>query len=215
VYAAVPDDDEQEAVRRLIGAVAVGLPVIVGVLTLITWLLVGRALRPVDAANRRQREFVTDAAHELRSPLAAMRTQLEVASAHPNDVSWQRLVGNLVDNAVRHAQTQVTVTLTADENTAVLTVSNDGPGVPVGDRERIFERFTRLDDARSRVSGGAGLGLAIVREVAQAHGGSASVAEAGPGATFVVRLPIMRSTGEVSDDRPQRPAAQPDVRPTR
>jgi signal transduction histidine kinase len=62
--------------------------------------------------------------------------------------------------------------------------------VPVADRERVFERFTRLDDARSRVAGGAGLGLAIVREVARAHGGSAEVTDAAPGALFVVRLPI-------------------------
>jgi signal transduction histidine kinase len=291
VYAAVPDDDEREAVRRLLGTVAIGLPVVVGVLTLITWILVGRALRPVEVANRRQREFVADAAHELRSPLAAMRTQLEVSAAHPNEGSWQqaipvlladvermtrladdllqlarlddraraahrvldlddivfaevtrvrtsapvdidttgvsaaqvngdgmalaRLVGNVLDNAVRHAETRVTVALSVEEATAVLAVADDGPGVPAADRERIFERFTRLDDARSRVAGGAGLGLAIVREVARAHGGSASVADAQPGAVFVVRLPIVTSTGELSDDRPQRPVAQPDARPAR
>src|SRR5436305_1545657 len=81
VYAAVPDDDQREAVRRLVVAVAIGLPVLIAALVLITWLLVGRALRPVEVAARKQKDFVADAAHELRSPLAALRTQLEVAAA--------------------------------------------------------------------------------------------------------------------------------------
>jgi signal transduction histidine kinase len=85
-----------------------------------------------------------------------------------------------------------------DGRHAVICVSDDGPGIPAADRERIWERFARLDDARSRASGGSassgsGLGLAMVRELAAAHGGSASVTDArpGPGAVFEVRLPLL------------------------
>src|SRR5690606_11781525 len=87
----------------------------------------------------------------------------------------RRVVSNLVDNAVRHAATAVEIGVARDDRTAVLTVTDDGPGIPVVDRERVFERFVRLDPARARLratdevggtpdSGGAGLGLAIVRE---------------------------------------------------
>ncbi len=70
---------------------------------------------------------------------------------------------------------------------AVLRVEDDGPGVPEGQRERIFERFVRLDDARARDDGGAGLGLAIARDVAVRHGGSLAVRE---GSAFELRLPV-------------------------
>src|SRR4051812_36567708 len=274
VYAAVPDDDAREVVRRLVVALAIGFPVVVAVLSLVTWLLVGRALRPVEAANRRQREFVADAAHELRSPLAALRTELEVADAGPSllasvdrvsnvtddllqlarlddggvmlrlldldDIVFAevarvragtgvsvdatkvsaaqvdgdaaaltRLTRNLLDNAVRHASTNVRVTLAMSEGTVTLTVADDGPGVPVADRDRIFERFTRLDDARTRSVGGAGLGLAIVRAVAERHGGSVSIADAA-GAVFVVRLPAA-----TAEEATARPVARRDVRPVR
>ena len=71
-------------------------------------------------------------------------------------------------------------------------MSDDGPGIPAADRERIWERFARLDDDRSRASGGSGLGLAMVRELTVAHGGTVSVTgrQPGPGATFLVRLPV-------------------------
>jgi signal transduction histidine kinase len=285
VYAAVPNDDEREAVRRIAVMAAAGLPVVVAVLTVLTWLLVGRALRPVEVASRRQREFVADAAHELRSPLAALRTQVEVSAADLDDARWRaavpalitsvdrvsalvddllqlarldgetagvfrvldlddivfaeairvrafapvdvdaagvsaaqmsgegaaltRLVRNLLDNAVRHAETRVSVSLAVDGGVAILTVADDGPGVPTGDRARIFERFTRLDDARTRSAGGAGLGLAIVRDVAVAHGGSVEVADSARGATFVARLPV------VGDGAAMRPAARQDAPPAR
>ncbi|WP_309111845.1 ATP-binding protein [Saccharothrix sp.] len=99
----------------------------------------------------------------------------------------QRLVRNLVDNAERHKASTVTVTVEARDGWAVLTVADDGPGVPEADRERVFERFVRLDEGRARDEGGAGLGLALVREIAQAHGGTAVVED---GARFVVRLPL-------------------------
>jgi signal transduction histidine kinase len=220
-----------------------------------------------DSAER-QRRFVADASHELRSPLARMRAELEVDRAHPGsadpaatsasvleetvglqrlvddllllargdagalddvrtgpvdlDVVLERLVadrrsarpridthgvapvqlpgdeaqlgralGNLLDNAVRHARGAVTLTLAEHDGTAVLTVADDGPGIPVEERERVFERFTRLDDARS-ADGGAGLGLAIAREIAERHGGSLALTDSGSGARFVLRLPVGR-----------------------
>jgi signal transduction histidine kinase len=234
-------------------------------------------LARLEASVRRQREFVADAAHELRSPLASLRAQLEVASAEPGQIAdtvrmshlvddllrlarldarpglqprpvdlddvvlnearlarqngavavdtagvsggqvlgdadaLLRVVRNLLDNATRHAGRLVTVTLRTDGPHVVLTVADDGPGVPAADRERIFGRFTRLDGSRDRDQGGAGLGLAIVREVVAAHGGSVGVGDnpdGEPGARFDVRLPAavaqeLRSV-EVGSERPRR-----------
>lgn len=80
-----------------------------------------------------------------------------------------------------------------DSRQAVVSVSDDGPGIPAADRERIWERFARLDDDRSRASGGSGLGLAMVKELTAVHGGTVSVAsrQSGPGATFLVCLPVI------------------------
>jgi signal transduction histidine kinase len=105
-----------------------------------------------------------------------------------------RAIRNLLDNAERHAATRVSVSLTESSEVVRLTVSDDGIGVPHAERNAIFERFTRLDDARSRDTGGSGLGLAITREIVERHGGSIRVvdpAESGhsAGATFVVELP--------------------------
>jgi signal transduction histidine kinase len=106
------------------------------------------------------------------------------------------LVGNLLDNAVRHARDRVVVTLDEDaEGWAELAVDDDGPGVPPAYRDRVFERFTRLDEARSARDGGAGLGLAIARDVAARHGGSLRIDPGGAaGARFVLRLPTSRPT---------------------
>jgi signal transduction histidine kinase len=105
-----------------------------------------------------------------------------------------RVVSNLVENAVRHAATRVTVTVEGPAEGpatgwALLTVSDDGPGIAAADRERVFDRFTRLDAARSRDEGGSGLGLAIVRGVVTRHGGTVTLAEAGPGLRVVIRFP--------------------------
>jgi signal transduction histidine kinase len=101
-----------------------------------------------------------------------------------------RLVRNLVDNATRHAQGRMSVALTEDAGHAVLRIDDDGPGVPEPDRERVFERFTRLDGSRNRASGGVGIGLALVRRVAEGHGGSVTVGDAPlGGARFEVRIP--------------------------
>jgi signal transduction histidine kinase len=113
-----------------------------------------------------------------------------------------RLVRNLVDNAERHAASTVRLGLDVRSAKAILTVADDGAGVPASERERIFERFTRLDEARDRDSGGAGLGLAIVAEVARAHGGSARV-EGDTGAQFVVTLPSV-DADERDDSKPRR-----------
>lgn len=210
-------------------------------------------LAALEAAVERQRRFVADASHELRSPIASLRTQLEVGAAHPElldldgavqdtvrlqalaadllllarldagerpgeqrvdlaEVAREaaarrtgrvavraepapvtgsrgqlvRVAGNLLDNAQRHARSTVRVSV----RDGVLEVADDGAGVPEAERERIFERFVRLDDARSRDEGGAGLGLAIARDVARRHGGTLSVGEAPEGgALFVLRLP--------------------------
>ena len=86
-----------------------------------------------------------------------------------------RLIQNLVANANRHARSSVELTLRADGDEAVLWVDDDGTGVPASERERVFERFARLDASRERDLGGSGLGLAIVRQVAEAHGGTATI----------------------------------------
>ncbi|GAB2859623.1 sensor histidine kinase [Nocardioides pacificus] len=214
----------------------------------------------------KQRQFVADASHELRSPLASIRQTAEVARAHPGalpegelaeavmeeSVRMQRLVEqllmltradegatarpeqdvdlddlvlseakrvrraglavdtsgvgagrvrgdeaalaqvvrNLVDNAVRHARTRLAVSVREQDSGVELVIEDDGPGIPEDQRERVFERFVRLDEARARDAGGSGLGLAIVREIVAAHGGSVGVAvSALGGARFVVRLP--------------------------
>ena len=109
-----------------------------------------------------------------------------------DETHLSRVVGNLVDNALRYAASAVELSVRQEGQQAVISVSDDGPGIPPADRERIWDRFTRLDDDRSRASGGSGLGLAIVRELTTAHGGSVSVASKYPGAgtTFLVRLPV-------------------------
>lgn len=210
----------------------------------------------------RQRAFLADAAHELRSPLASMRTQLEVAQhlgestelaegllvdvdrlarlvddllllargdeavprerVEPVELTalavraagryasarvpvravcfrplWVsgdpggliRVLTNLLDNAVRHAEHGVVVSVAAAGAYHLVTVVDDGPGIPPADRERVFDRFTRLDDARARDDGGSGLGLAIVRELVRRHGGAVALGDAAPGLRVEVRLP--------------------------
>jgi signal transduction histidine kinase len=223
-------------------------------------------LGSLQSSVERQRRFVADAAHELRTPLAGLIAALEVARKHPstatgslvdelleghrrlgrtvndllmmaaldgqaplrmapvdlagvvtdcsrrsvpdgvtlrvgnqervvvlgNEAQLHRMVGNLIDNAVRYAASTVRVSLTAADGSARICVADDGPGVPEPDRERIWDRFVRLDNDRSREGGGSGLGLAMVRELAVAHGGTAEISamEHGSGAEFVIRLPV-------------------------
>jgi len=105
-----------------------------------------------------------------------------------------RALANLVDNAARHARSEVLVSVSRDRDRVRVTVDDDGPGIPVIDRERIFERFTRLDGSRARDRGGAGLGLAVVRSIATRHSGFvwAGSSPLG-GARFTLDLPAARS----------------------
>jgi len=101
-----------------------------------------------------------------------------------------RAVANLVDNAARHASERVTLSLIATENTVVMSVSDDGTGIPASASEAVFERFTRLDDARTASSGGTGLGLAITRDIVERHGGTIRIdPDYHDGARVVVALP--------------------------
>jgi signal transduction histidine kinase len=237
-------------------------------------------LSRLTSAQQRQRSLVSDTAHELRSPIASIRTQLEVALDHPAGQDWSstardvladtlrlsrltedllllarldeqadqgdmrrqgepvdvgelacsvvaryadspvpvtvapppeidpaaqvagnrdrldRMLVNLIDNAVRYAKSSVTVSVGGSGPWVELAVTDDGPGIPEADRERAFDRFARLDDARTRcdddAAGGAGLGLAIVRATAQSQAGTAHLESAPDGASglrAVVRLP--------------------------
>ena len=309
VTAAAPVDQVDRNTDALVERLRVGLPALVALVGVVTWVLVGRALRPVEAIraevdaitgstmHRRvpepptndeigrlartmnamlgrldtsatqQRQFVSDASHELRSPVAAIRTGLEVARLKGDRANWPavvdvvlaeeslleallddllllaahdengasarpatpvdltaltaaearrprrvpvnlspadarahvvagvapqlaRAVSNLVDNAARHAASVVEVGLSSDGGTVRVTVDDDGPGIPPADRERVFERFTRLDDGRAPDEGGSGLGLAVVRAVVTSHHGQVGV-EDSPlgGARFVADLP--------------------------
>lgn len=261
-----------EATTTVTHLLLIGVPVLLLLSAAATWTAVGRALRRVARAEDAQRRFVSDASHELRSPVATVRQHAEVALAHPGrtdtaalagtvreeavrmqrlvddllllaradenaagvvgrsvdlddlvleevrrlraastglridstgvgaarvtgDVeALRRLVRNLGENAARYAHARVVFTLADDGDGRVrLTVEDDGPGIPLADRERVFGRFVRLDESRARAAGaaGSGLGLAIVAEVAAAHRGTVTVEAAdGPGgARFVVVLP--------------------------
>lgn len=102
----------------------------------------------------------------------------------------RRLIGNLAGNAVRYATSVVRFSLHEETDSVVLTVADDGPGIDGGDRERIFERFARADEGRSRDDGGSGLGLAIARDIVVRHAGSIEVdSDYAPGTRFVVRFP--------------------------
>jgi signal transduction histidine kinase len=116
-----------------------------------------------------------------------------------------RLLRNLGDNAAAHARTSVTLSLSCQDQHAVLSVADDGPGIATADRERIFQRFARLDTARTRTNtgGGAGLGLAICRQIVQRHNGTITVAGSSHGARFVVLLPLT-TAGEQTLPRPTR-----------
>lgn len=105
----------------------------------------------------------------------------------------RRMIRNLVDNAARHARTRIVFSLgEGDDGVVLLQIDDDGAGIPVEERDRVFERFVRLDEARARDHGGSGLGLAIVAEVVAAHGGTVVGTDApGGGARLEVRLPVL------------------------
>jgi signal transduction histidine kinase len=110
-----------------------------------------------------------------------------------------RVVANLADNAERHAVQRVAFAVSSQGDQVRLTVTDDGPGIPQRDRERVFERFVRLDSARTYEGTGAGLGLAIVRGIVEAHGGTVWVEDGAPGARFVVQLPRVATAGSATE----------------
>lgn len=101
-----------------------------------------------------------------------------------------RALRNLTDNAARHAATRVQLTLDRSDGQARIEVTDDGPGVPPAERDRIFQRFVRLDTSRQRGAGGTGLGLSIAQQIVRSHGGDLSASDRSGGAQFVLRLPI-------------------------
>jgi signal transduction histidine kinase len=135
----------------------------------------------------------------------------------------RRVLDNLITNAVRHAASAVVVSASevsaavgngdatvddgADDGIVRLTVVDDGPGIPVEDRERVFGRFTRLDNARTRDQGGAGLGLAIVRELLRTIKGTIALGDAGPGLRVDVHLPAAAAPADLPEPVPL-PAAR-------
>lgn len=150
-------------------------------------------------------DLVTAEARRLRAT-----TELQVsARREPARVlgdahALSRALRNLTDNAARHAVSRVDVTLRHDGAVATLDVGNDGPPIPPEERERVFDRFVRLEESRARDLGGTGLGLAIVREVVVAHGGTVRVldpATGGPGTTFRIELPLPDLGEEVQELR--------------
>jgi signal transduction histidine kinase len=142
-------------------------------------------------STQQSRTTQLDLAELVRTQLGRRPVTVDVTDSapmlgDPNQLS--RLLRNLVDNAERHAADKVTVTVQCTMGRVILTVADDGPGIAVADRERIFDRFTRLDEARDSDDGGTGLGLAIAREIAALHAGTLEVADQ-PGAVFVATFP--------------------------
>jgi signal transduction histidine kinase len=222
-------------------------------------------LERLELAQQAQRQFVADASHELRSPIATLATIAEIYLAHPEDddargfpiavleesrrlerlvqdlltlaradergltpfgddvdlddiidaerhrvaaisdlkvavrISPARVTGdlhqlrqvvrNLVDNAVQHARTRVEFSVQRQGEQAVVEIFDDGPGIPPADRERIFDRFVRLEESRDRATGGTGLGLAIVHEIVASHHGTIEVVDSLEGTLFRLALP--------------------------
>jgi signal transduction histidine kinase len=145
------------------------------------------------------KEIDVDIDDIVYAELARVRTftALQVSSAispvritgDPRALS--RLIRNVVDNAMRHAYSTIRFECTADGGYAQIVVADDGPGVPIAERRRVFDRFVRLDSPRARHAGGAGLGLSIVAQIAEAHHGKVTIDEtSGGGARFVARIPL-------------------------
>lgn len=112
-------------------------------------------------------------------------------------------VRNLIDNAIRYSPsgTRVGIGVREKDDMALISVTDQGPGIPEEERDRIFERFYRIDSARSRRTGGTGLGLSIVKHVMQQHGGEVSVwSQVGQGSTFTLHIPLMESIEDHQGD---------------
>jgi signal transduction histidine kinase len=156
-------------------------------------------LARVDAgavSNRREPVDLDDIVlRDARRLRADGRVQIDISGVSAAQLRGDadelaRAVRNLTDNAVRHATSTVTLTLAEHGGRAVLTVADDGPGIPPAEQERIFERFARLDDARNADTGGTGLGLAITRDIVERHHGTIEIdSDHAPGARFRITLP--------------------------
>ena len=160
--------------------------------------------RPLDSAPLDLTDLAADAVAAARAVDPDRPLTLRATAPLPvrgDAVRLRQLLDNLLANVRDHTPpgTAATVTLRAEPGTAVLEVSDEGPGIPAGHAPHVFERFHRAGPARSRTGGGTGLGLAIVAAIAQAHGGTATLRPGTPGATFEIRLPL--------DTDPARPAA--------
>ncbi|NMO50008.1 HAMP domain-containing histidine kinase [Actinoplanes sp. TBRC 11911] len=134
-----------------------------------------------------QRDRVT-----LEQPQLLVEGRVEPVRVTGDPDQLHRVLRNLVDNAVRHARKTVTISVTTGDGGGEIVIGNDGPPIPAADRERIFDRFVRLDDSRSRTGGGAGLGLAIARDIVTAHGGTLTVDDLADGAAMRIRIPAKR-----------------------
>ncbi|MEU8263679.1 HAMP domain-containing sensor histidine kinase [Micromonospora sp. NPDC048999] len=124
-----------------------------------------------------------------RRPDLTVRAQLAPVRVRGDAHDLGRALRNLADNAARHARSEVILRVAVRDGWGCVDVTDDGPGVPEEQRERIFDRFVRLDDSRSRADGGSGLGLPITKEIVAAHGGTVQVLP-GPGTTVRILLPL-------------------------
>ncbi|MCW2616566.1 MAG: hypothetical protein JWN08_3560 [Frankiales bacterium] len=156
------------------------------------------ALARLDESPRLRRAEPVDLDEIVLAEVARLREttsitvdarQVSAGLVHGDPGLLTRVVGNVLANAVRHATAVVQVSVATVDGQVELTVADDGPGIPPAERERVFERFHRLDEARARDVGGSGLGLAIVRDAVRAHGGVVSIQDARPGALVTVWLP--------------------------
>jgi len=131
-----------------------------------------------------------EAARMRRGAGCTIHTDICPASLVGDPAAVSRVIGNLVDNAVRHAKSRVDIAVGSRDGSAILTVSDDGPGIAPAERVRVFGRFVRLDANRARSGGGTGLGLAIVAEVVAVHGGTVTIDDRpGGGTKIIVALP--------------------------
>jgi two-component system, OmpR family, sensor histidine kinase SenX3 len=196
---AIADEDDIEIVQRLAGKMVEeahrAATAIDDLLELSRIELGGRAVRdPVDVgALMRDAVVRTLAAAEQRDIRIDLEEPVDKLTVLGDRRQLVSALGNLVDNAVKYSErgSDVWVSANVDEGVVALRVADTGIGIPTRDLDRIFERFYRVDRARSRDTGGTGLGLAIVRHVATNHDGEVVVQSSeGEGSTFTLRMPV-------------------------
>lgn len=142
-----------------------------------------------DAIDLEQIVAAEGAALQSRSSVTVNTTGLRPVRVNGDPARIAQLVRNLTDNAARHAASTVWLGTERHGDDALVVVRDDGPGIPEADRQRVFERFVRLDESRTRDTGGAGLGLAVARAIAREHGGDLVLVVGDGGATFAARFP--------------------------